>query len=280
MSNFLNQYKKFLIARKSEGTAKSYIAELEKFYDYIDKYNVKDIDSMDIESYINHVIIDEGNQPTTSNRKLYTIRSYFNYLLKRKKVTENPAREIESANVEKNKKPVYLKQEGINKFLKAIDNIRDRAIIITFLYTGMRRAELVNLNRKDIDFENKLVSFKRKENKWATIHLHDEVISALRKYLATREDDIEALFISNRNRRVADNTINAIVTKYIKKARIRKNISPHKLRHTFATMVYKHNKDIKTLQNLLGHENISTTQIYTHTDNEQEKQNINALPTF
>lgn len=280
MNNHLESYLNSLSRQnKSKGTINSYESEIIKFLEYADKPSIE-VNSIDVEDYIGYVTEKHDYKPKTSNRKLYTLRAYFDYLLEHEIINKNPARVVKPAIIDKKAEPEYLNIDDINKFLNTIDNVRDIAIIKTFLYTGLRRGELVSLNKSNINLKSGYVLFWRKGHKENKLPLHPEAIKALREYLKTRKDNNEALFISNRGTRIADNTINAIVLKYKKKARFKRKITPHTLRHSFATMTYKLNKDIKTLQELLGHSDISTTQIYTHTDNEQKKQNINSLPTF
>jgi integrase/recombinase XerC len=164
---------------------------------------------------------------------------------------------------------------------------RDLAIVKIFLYAGLRVSELVELNVGDINYEDKSVKFYGKGNKERYVPLHSDTLKAIKEYLPVRnkietnnKDSENALFLSTRGNRISPRSIQLFVKKYAKMAGIKNasKITPHKLRHTFATILYHNTKDIKVLQDLLGHENISTTQIYTHTDQKQKKEAIDELP--
>lgn len=169
------------------------------------------------------------------------------------------------------------------------NKIRDLAIVKLFLYAGLRVSELVQLNRENIDFTNQSIKFIGKGNKERILPLHTDVIDALEKYLVERKRikiensaDENALFLSMQGRRITVRSIQLMVKKYAKLSGIKNagSITPHKLRHTFASLLYHQTKDLKILQELLGHSNISTTQIYTHTDIEQKKQAIDKMPVL
>lgn len=181
----------------------------------------------------------------------------------------------------------------MEKYLEAIKNYnskycsRDLAINKLFLYSGLRISELVNLNLDDINYEDQSIKFFGKGNKERYVPLHQEALTAIKDYLPDRnkitpknQDARQALFLSNQRRRISVRTIQKMVKKYAKKAGVRNasKITPHKLRHTFASLLYQKTKDLRVLQDLLGHSDISTTQIYTHTDKEQRKSAIDEMP--
>src|SRR6056297_1157154 len=151
----------------------------------------------------------------------------------------------------------------------------------------MRIYELVNLDLEDIDFKDKSIKFYGKGNKERYVPLHDDIILAVKQYIPERnsinpanEDAKKALFLSRRGNRISVRSIQLFVKKYAKLAGVKnaEKITPHKLRHTFASLLYLKTKDLKVLQDLLGHTDISTTQIYTHTDTEQRKDAISQFP--
>ena len=164
---------------------------------------------------------------------------------------------------------------------------RDYAMITLFLNCGMRLSELIGINISDIDFENRKLNVIGKGNKERTIYLNDACISAIKDYLAIRPHDAvkfdsrDALFLSEQKKRISKRTVQYIVKQEIKLAGIEKanKYSVHKLRHTAATLMYKYGEvDIRALQELLGHESISTTEIYTHVDNEQIRSAVERNP--
>lgn len=298
----LKQYLNYLLVERgfSEGTIKEYEKDLTLLAEFIqnnydiDNLEVSDITYYNITEFLADLIIERDCKAVTRNKRLYVIRSYMKYLVKKDVIKENAALQIESTKLRKNVEPVYLDDDEIQKIISVVnkDNswypIRDRAIILTFIYTGLRLSELVNLNIHDIDYKHKQIRVVGKGNKERVIPLHERVLNAIDDYIARgrkkfkKHDDNHILFLSNRGNRIGQSNIEKMINKYIDIANInkRKNISPHKLRHTFATRVYRETKDLKVLQDLLGHENLSTTQIYTHTDHKDRKDAVDKLPNY
>ncbi|MFW6030595.1 MAG: tyrosine-type recombinase/integrase, partial [Halanaerobiales bacterium] len=292
--NAVNNFRKYLAVEKgySPLTIKEYTHDLKLLYDYlIDKYdydsdfNVESVGKFEIAEFLGDIILVEDNSPVTRNRKLYAIRSFFKYLQKNEVIPKNPTLTIEASKTEIRSEPIYMKLDDARRYIEAImkydsiNKLRDLAIVKLFLYAGLRVSEMVNLNIDDIEFENNSVKFFGKGNKERTLPLHEDVINAIEDYFMERKridikskKDEDALFISRHGRRINVRTIQLLVKKYARLAGVKNagKITPHKLRHTFASLLYYQTKDIKILQELLGHSNISTTQIYTHTDIEQK----------
>ena len=298
-------FNKYLIAERgySELTAQEYKYDLNLFADYlveefdweIEDTTVDEINQFHLSSFLNDLVLIKDDSPSTRNRKLYSIRSFFKYLMKKNIIEDNPSTLIEATKTSSKSEPVYLKEGEINSFLQAIKNYdsknqsRDLAITKVFLYCGLRISELVNLDLDDINYEDNSIKFFGKGNKERYVPLHPEALQSIDAYLPARNqitpnnpDAKDALFLSNRGNRISQRTIQIMVKKYAKKAGIKDpdRITPHKLRHSFATMVYKKTKDLRIIQELLGHSDISTTQIYTHTDKEERKDAVNQLPEF
>jgi len=298
----VNSFKKYLTVEKgySPLTVEEYSRDLKLFYEYLlDKYDypedfdIEKITKYELAEYLGDIILVEDNAPSTRNRKLYSIRSFFKYLNKYELVNVNPALTIEASKTEIRAEPIYMKLEDARRYVEAVKRYesvnqkRDLAIVKLFLYAGLRVSELVNLNLENIDFEDGSVKFFGKGSKERTIPLHEDVVEAIKKYLPERDNikikelkDKNALFLSRHGRRISVRSIQLLVKKYARLAGVKNSgkITPHKLRHTFASMLYHQTKDIKVLQDLLGHADISTTQIYTHTDIEQKKEAIDELP--
>ncbi|MFW6377699.1 MAG: tyrosine-type recombinase/integrase [bacterium] len=289
----LDLFKGYLKAEKgyADGTISEYSRDVERLFEY---HNATDINlSMEqISQWLNYLITDKGVSPRTRNRKLASIRSFYKCMKKYKKIDNNPTDEIDCSKVEKKSKVTYLNLNQIQSFLNAIENyphntnkLRDMAIIKLFFYSGLREGELVNLDITDLDFKVDIIDVRpeiSKGNKGRQIPLHKEAKKVILEYLDNRDDDIPALFISTRMKRISTNTIYQIVKKYAAETRIgiKDQIHPHVLRSSFATNLYHQTKDIKTLQELLGHSDISTTQIYVK-PNEQVRSNaVNSLPAF
>lgn len=298
----VNSFQKYLAVEKgySPLTIKEYTIDLQLFQRYLidncgfpEDFDVKEISRYEITDFLADSILVEENSPVTRNRKLYSIRSFFKYLQKNEIIKENPALLIEASKTEIRSEPIYMKLNEARRYIEVIindDNInktRNLAIVKLFLYTGLRVSELVNLDLENIDFVNKSIKFFGKGNKERTIPLHDDILEAIKNYLQVRQsikiknkEDQNALFISRHGRRINVRTVQLMVKKYAKLAGIKNasKITPHKLRHTFASLLYYQTKDLKIVQDLLGHSNIATTQIYTHTDIEEKIQAINKLP--
>lgn len=298
----VNSFRKYLAVEKgySPLTIREYTIDLQLLQRYLiencgfqEDFDVKNISRYEITDFLADSILVDENSPVTRNRKLYSIRSFFKYLQKNEIIKDNPAQLIEASKTEIRAEPIYMKLNEARRYIEAIINdnsinkTRDLAIVKLFLYTGLRVSELVNLDMKNIDFNNRSIKFFGKGNKERTIPLHDDILETIKEYLKEREiikiknkEDQNALFISRHGRRINVRTVQLMVKKYAKLAGIKNasKITPHKLRHTFASLLYYQTKDLKIVQDLLGHSNIATTQIYTHTDIEEKVQAINKLP--
>lgn len=262
---------------KSPNTIKAYISDVEAFLSAVNK-PLKDIKDTDISEYLNGLVGENG--PATRARKLSALKSYFEFLLQKSKVQFNPAAKLKAPKREK-RLPVYMDLSESKELLKDITGkyaVRDKAILTLFLNCGLRLAELVSIDRTDIRGDTLTVIGKG--NKERTIYLNKACLSALNEYLATRTDNEKPLFLSERGQRISTRTVQDLVKKHIANAGLdTEKYSTHKLRHTAATLMYKHGKvDIRALQAILGHESISTTEIYTHIDDEQLRTAVSLNP--
>ena len=258
--------------------------------------DLKKITLDDIHAYISHLAIDNRSKATTRARKVSTIRIFFKYLSQKANILEiNPAQNLETPKLEK-RMPKYLSLEDSKKLLSVAENEdnrnykRDYAITTLFLNCGMRLSELVGININDIDFSECKMTVIGKGNKERTIYLNKSCMVALNDYLSSRpasnmvkhdsKHSEKALFLSEQKQRISNRTVQNIISKELKQAGVdTKNLSVHKLRHTAATLMYQYGKvDIRALQELLGHQSISTTEIYTHVNNEQVRNAIESNP--
>lgn len=314
---FINSFLDYSITilNKSPNSVKEYNYDLNMFFKYIklhfkmtnetdfkmivikdiDIVTVKKITAEDILSFLSYLALNQNCKPATRARKISTIRIFFAYLSQKAKLIDvNPAQNIETPKKEK-RMPKYLSLEDSRKLLDATlddddeNKERDYAIITIFLNCGIRLSELVGINIKDIDFSENKLNVIGKGNKERTIYLNKACINAIESYLKVRPvegiklDDKkskDALFLSKRRERISKRTVQYIVDKELKKAGLdTTKYSTHKLRHTAATLMYQYgNVDIRALQELLGHESISTTEIYTHVNNEQVRNAVEANP--
>ena len=227
---------------------------------------------------------DYGLNTASRARKLATIRSFYNYLTNKVHlIRENPVKDIDSPKLKKTL-PKYLTLDQSIELLESVDGKnqeRDYCILTLFLNCGLRISELVGLNLRDI--QDDALRVLGKGNKVRILYLNDACQDALRRYLAVRRPitgrDANALFLSSRNERVSRSTVHAMVKKRLSAAGIDESeYSSHKLRHTAATLMLQNGVDVRAVQEVLGHDHLNTTQIYTHIDNDALRVAAKANP--
>lgn len=256
---------------------------------------IKKITPQDIMSFLSFMALNLKAKAATRARKISTIRIFFSYLSQKAKIIDNnPAQNIETPKKEK-RMPRYLTLDDSKKLLSVTmdendeNKERDYAIITIFLNCGLRLSELVGINISDINFDDCKLNVIGKGNKERTIYLNKACVNAIRAYLDVRpkvaikvddKNSQKALFLSKRHERISNRTVQYIVDKELRKAGLdTSKYSTHKLRHTAATLMYQYgNVDIRALQELLGHESIATTEIYTHVNNQQARNAVESNP--
>lgn len=256
----------------------------------IDDSFIKNISLSDLYAFISFVQNYRNNSNYARARKIATLKSFFKFLYgKAKIINQNPTLELESPKIY-SRNPVFLSLSESKALLKAVDGEnkeRDYCILTLFLNCGMRLSELIEIDIAKI--KDDTLSIIGKGNKERTVYLNEVCLRAINNYLPVRNaqadkiripEDKDALFLSRNNKRIAKRTVEMLVKKYIKKAALdAKKYSPHKLRHTAATLMYKYGDvDIRSLQQILGHESVSTTQIYTHVDDEKLREAVKSNP--
>lgn len=256
----------------SDYTIKSYSTDLKEFYEFSKK------DTVNIElvrKYLRYLY--EKNYSNRSiSRKVSSLKSYFKYLEGEGIIKDNFMRLISNPKLEKTL-PNYLNYQDLEKLLNFPDRnnkygLRD-ALILEMLYSsGVRVSELANMKLKDIDFKDKKILVLGKGNKERYVYYGSKCDSLLKKYLDMDHMDSSYLFIGKRKDRLNEREIRLIVTESAKKAGINIHVTPHTLRHTYATHMLNEGADLKSVGDLLGHESLSTTQIYTHISNERLRQ--------
>lgn len=227
---------------------------------------------------------DYGTKASTRARKVSTLRSFYKYLnVKAKLIDVNPLKDLDVPKIPATL-PRYLSLEEAQSLLRAVDGKnkeRDYCIICIFLNCGLRISEIVGLNISDVRSDN--IRVFGKGSKERVIYLNDSTAQAINDYLQVRKGiaaiDKNALFLSNRRTRMTRETVHSMVKKTLLKAGLDADkYSSHKLRHTAATLMLQNGVDVRTLQELLGHENLNTTQIYTHVDNSELRTAAKANP--
>ena len=228
--------------------------------------------------------VDYGLNASSRARKVATIRSYFKFLtVKAKLLTENPVADLDSPKTLKSL-PRYLSADESVTLLGSIDGVnadRDYCMITLFLNCGLRISELIGLNIPDIRADS--IRVLGKGNKERIVFLNDASADAINNYLAIRKDiaavDKNALFLSNRRTRISKSNVHDLVKKHILVAGLDSSkYSAHKLRHTAATLMLRSGVDVRTLQEILGHEHLNTTQIYTHVENDSLRDAAHRTP--
>ncbi len=282
MKNLVNDYINYVFIEKklSNNTKMAYENDLNGFLNYINKKSVKQIDSNDIKSYIKH-LYNMKEKDKTIARKIVSIRTFFNYLMKEKIITINPCEKIESPKLKKTL-PNTLNLDEINKLLdiktKTPNDYRNKAMIELMYATGLRVSELVNLEVNDVNLKDNYVRVFGKGKKERIVPMADVTTEIIKEYITVYRDSLlkgyltDKLFISSYGKGITRQAFFKIIKKIAKEKGITKDLSPHTLRHSFATHLLYYGADLRSIGEMLGHENIKTTQIYTHLSNNKLKK--------
>ncbi len=268
----------------SERTIVSYGTDLKEFGDYLEKNDAElDFTKVHTDVIRNWIsdLMDDGRAATSVNRKLSTLRSFYRFLLRKKEITVDPMLKIVGP---KKKKPLpsFVREKDMNRLLDGLsfdegfEGCRDRTILEMFYATGMRLSELIGLNDVDVDFSAKLIKVTGKRNKQRLIPFGNELMEDLLIYNKVRNEAFpagaEAFFVRKDGRRMYPMQVYRLVKRNLSKVVTLKKRSPHVLRHTFATAMLNDNADLRAVQELLGHESLATTEVYTHTTFEELKK--------
>ncbi len=233
------------------------------------------VDVNTVRGFLNH--LNENNySKSTIARKLATLRSFYKFCVKRNMISSNPVMSIRTPKQEK-RLPKFLEYEEVKRLLETPPKdtwlgARDRAIMETLYSTGMRVSELVSLNIEDIDFLSEMVHIRGKGKKERVAPISASVLQSIQHYLEFRNKraqsnpnfDPKVLFVNKHGKRLSSRSVRRKMDKYLKMAGLDPSISPHTLRHSFATHMLNNGADLRSVQELLGHQSLSTTQIYTH----------------
>jgi integrase/recombinase XerC len=226
-------------------------------------------------------LMDKGNTASTINKKLSALRSFYRFALKRKLVEKDPAHCITGPKKSK-PLPQFLREGEMDHLLDGLEwddnnykDVRARTILLLFYEAGLRRAELIGLNDGDVDFVTGQLKVTGKRNKQRIVPFGKELAEALINYRTVRDEqekNSDAFFLNDKGDRMTAPQVYTLVRKYLSAVTSLKKRSPHVLRHTFATAMLNHGADLESIKNLLGHESVSTTEIYAHTTFEQLKR--------
>ena len=270
---------------RSEKTVIAYGTDLRDFEGYLKKNNVEadftKVDSNRIRGWVISLMDEDGCSPASVNRKLSSLRSFYRFLLRKGLVKVDPMRKIVGP---KKKKPLpsFVREEDMDRLLDEMpfddgfEGRRDRMILEVFYATGMRLSELIGLNDVDVDISARLIKVKGKRDKQRLIPFGDELMQDLLLYIKVRDETclegVEAFFVRKNGKRMYPMQVYRLVRRNLSKVVALKKKSPHVLRHTFATAMLNGNAELRAVKELLGHENLATTEIYTHTTFEELKK--------
>ncbi len=274
------QVDKFLFFLKvelnySELTIKSYQLDLTDFFGYIEskKINYLTITNYDVRGYLKY--LDSCNlKNSTISRRISTLRTFYNYLVDENIVENNVFHNVKNPKLEK-KLPNYLNYNEMEELLESIDistteGLEKRLLIEMFYSTGCRVSEMINVKISDIDFTNKTIRIMGKGSKERIVYFGDYASKYLDNYISKVKCD-KYLFTNKKGEKLTINEVEQIVKDIMKHISIKTHVTPHTLRHTFATHLLNNGADIRTVQELLGHANLSTTGIYTHVSSDRLK---------
>lgn len=268
----------------SPATVKHYrddLKEFERFFQELDLQLSWDTIDSDIVRRWMEAMMDRGNVASSVNRRLSALRSFYRYALRRNLVEKDPVHGIQGPK-RKRPLPQFLKEAEMDRLLDenmwtdCYKDVLARTIIVTFYETGIRISELIGLNDKDVDYINCEIKVTGKRDKQRIIPFGDELSETLISYQHRRNAEMkcesEAFFRTEKGERVTDAQVRQIVKTNLSKVSTLKKRSPHVLRHTFATAMLNHEAGLESVKKLLGHESLSTTEIYMHTTFEQLKK--------
>ncbi|MDD5116112.1 MAG: tyrosine recombinase XerC [Candidatus Omnitrophica bacterium] len=279
MEKYIEKFIRYLEIEKnySAHTVLNYRHDLEDFGRFLAGADPGKVDYLSLRKYL--AVLKEKNLGSrTVGRRLSALRSFFRFLSREGYIKANPILMLSSPKLEKHL-PSFMTEEEVKKLIESafarnetdILGLRDRAILESFYSSGLRISELVGLNLDDIDFISGIIKIRGKGKKERVAPIGEAAISAIRKYLDKRKKQSNAVFLNRNSSRISARGVRYVLEKYLRSAEMRPGVSPHTFRHSFATHLLNRGADLRTVQELLGHANLSTTQIYTHLTTEKLK---------
>ena len=283
--NMRKELSQFLTSLKHEKNASphtisSYRRDLLQLAVFLEerKVKLKEVDNIILRGFL-AVLQEKKNKKSTIARKLASIRTFFQFCIKMKWLEDNPAKVVATPKQERHV-PSFLSEDEMAEFLDIPDSrqpldLRDKCLLELLYATGIRVSELVGINLEDVDFTERLIRIRGKGKKERIVPFGKKAEDSLGSYLRARrelqkgEGDDAALFLNYRGERLTSRSVERIVDKYIRITALQRKISPHSLRHSFASHLLSRGADLRVIQELLGHESLATTQKYTHLDLKQ-----------
>lgn len=280
---YINSYEDYLKIDKkySKNTLLSYMNDINKFNEYIKNKDFKKIEKKDVISYLDNER-KKGMKDRTLSHNLIVIKNFYKYLYRIGEIKESPIQTIELPKLKK-ALPHVLSVEEVDKILDIELNdkydYRNKAMLELMYSSGLRISELVNLKIQDIDLSENIVRVCGKGSKERIIPIGDYATNYLKIYINEyrrgfiKKQVNDYLFLNSRGNNISRQALFKLIKQIIRDKNIKKDVSPHTLRHSFATHMLENGADLRSIQELLGHSDISTTQIYTHVSNRVLKEN-------
>ena len=285
-ANLMRKFLTYLTVEKSSSllTVGNYERDIKSFADFLrerfgEDFAWKQVGTLDIRAYLTDLNKKEYSRRTIA-RRISALRSFYKYMVRENILASNPFASIKTPKLEK-KLPVFLEELEINELLELPDTeglgLRDQAILELLYATGCRVSELVGLTLERIELNAQYVLLLGKGDKERIVPLGNTCCTAIKEYYSIRKKLMEKynvpahsfVFVNSRGGVLTDRSVRRILDKYITELAVNKKVSPHTIRHTFATHLLDHGADLRAVQELLGHANLSTTQIYTHVTTER-----------
>lgn len=295
MELWTDSFLKYLAAERnySSATIQSYAKDLSMFQEFLEEQNPDAswtaVEAEDVREWVIYLMDDQKMAATSVNRRLSAMRSFYKYLRRVGWVSINPMEKV-VAPKKKRPLPYYVRESEMDKLLeltaedRSFRGIRDRLVLMMFYETGIRRAELLGMTDASVDLVTKQIKVTGKRNKQRIIPFGEELENEIKAYQMAREETLgqrtfPALFVTEKGTAMNEKQVSKIVKENLSKVTTIKKRSPHVLRHSFATAMLNNKADLTSIQKLLGHESVSTTEIYTHVSFEELKSEYkNAHP--
>jgi tyrosine recombinase XerC len=278
MEELITQFLNYLLYEKgySKNTIESYHHDMTEFFSFISRQEISKIEDIQYRTLYRYIaeMGELGLKASSIERKVASLKSFFHYLMKNEIIKKNPASIVSSPKKEK-RLPAILEKEEILALIASIPekdalSVRNKTMVMLLYSSGVRISELTGLDLKNTDFTEGILSITGKGNKQRLVPVGEKTRKMLQSYLTYRRElsfpgkGNEALFLTKSGKRIQDRMVRYIINRYIDELSIQKHISPHTLRHTFATHLLENGANIRVIQEILGHASLSTTQVYTH----------------
>ncbi len=295
MELWTDSFLKYLAAERnySSATIGSYAKDLSMFQEFLEEQNPNAswtaVEAEDVREWVIYLMDEQKMAASSVNRRLSAMRSFYKYLRRVGRVSINPMEKV-VAPKKKRPLPYYVRESEMDRLLeltaedRSFKGIRDRLVLMMFYETGIRRAELLGMTDASVDLVTKQIKVTGKRNKQRIIPFGEELENEIKAYQMAREETLgqrtfPALFVTEKGTAMNEKQVSKIVKENLSKVTTIKKRSPHVLRHSFATAMLNNKADLTSIQKLLGHESVATTEIYTHVSFEELKSEYkNAHP--